>query len=297
MTNTLLNSEAMASVGQERPLRTGAITANDIQKFCVAVDDRNPAWLKDGIAPPLFPQCATRPAPFEDELLADGQYRDLAPPGLRHLQSLLGGQEFDFIRPARVGEQVVERVSIASIQERQGRNGPLVFVMEEANLSSVSGDPILRSRNQLILRPAPPRQPATEVMEETGGGTDASAKRTEWTGGRMIKRPSLLSLFMFDATIWATHRIHWDAAQARSEGLPAPVLPGWMMAAYISEFAQAQAPQGMRLAGIALQYKAFAFAGNELTCARTDSGAGDCMVSLSNARGQEIISGTARFTA
>ncbi len=304
MANSLLNERALAAVGQHRPPRPGLVTARDIRKFCIAVDDRHPPYLDpeaaraaghaDVIAPPLFPASATRPVPFEADLLPDGQYSDLAPPGLEHLQSLLAGQEWDFIRPAVAGEQIVEDCWIGSIEERQGRNGPLVFVLEESLISTVGGDPILRSRNQLIFREPPP--PPPPHSGEVAALPESRGPITSFHEGTMTKRPSSLSLFMFDAAIWATHRLHWDAAQARHEGLPAPIIPGWMMSAYLTEFMRSRIPAHARLTGLSLRFKAYGFAGDEFTCLQTASDESEYGLSLINQNGEEIMAGTGNFS-
>lgn len=303
MADSLINERALAAIGQHRPPRPGLVTARDIRKFCIAVDDRHPLYLDpaaaraaghaDVIAPPLFPASATRPVPFEADLLEDGQYSDLAPPGLEHLQSLLAGQEWDFIRPAVAGEQIVEDTWIGSVEERQGRNGPLVFVLEESLISTVDGDPILRSRNQLIFREPPPTplphsgQPA--VLSEGRGPI------TSFYEGTMTKRPSSLSLFMFDAAIWATHRLHWDAEQARREGLTAPIIPGWMMSAYLTEFMRTRIPVLARIKHMSLRFKAYGFAGDAFTCLQTTIGDSEYGLSLINQSGEEIMAGSASF--
>jgi len=309
MQKSLLTENAMAAVGQHRPLRTGLVTARDIRKYCVAVDNRNPLHLDpavarasgyaDVVAPSLFPAVATRPVPFEEELQPDGQYGDLAPDGLGHLQSLLAGQEWEFIRPVVAGERVIEEIRIGNVEERQGKSGPLVFVLEESLLSTEAGEPLLRGRNQLILR-EPPARDDLAPMQATLSGSAGPA--TRWLEGRMIKRPSLVSLFMFAATIWATHRIHWDRDSAHAEGLAAPILPGWMMASYLAEFATAQAPAGLRLSALSLRYKAFGFPEDELACSRDGESArdgepdGQMALKLTNQTGQDVMSGTARFT-
>ena len=302
MKSTLLDDKALTALGQHRPLRTGLITARDIRKYCVAVDNRHPLYLDpevarangfaDVVAPPLFPAVATRPVPFEDELQPDGQYGDLAPPGLGHLQSLLAGQEWEFIRPAIAGERVVEDVRIGNVEERQGKNGPLVFVLEESLLSTEDGEPILRGRNQLILR-EPPK--AAEAAMGARAEPTASGPVTRWVGERMIKRPSMVSLFMFDATIWATHRLHWDRESAHTEGLPAPILPGWLMASYLAEYAEAKAPAGTRLGALSLRYKAFGYPGDEFACSLSSKTGVAAELALAYQGGETVMSGTAAF--
>lgn len=302
--NKLVTPEALAVVGVKRPLRRGTITPDGIRRFCVAVDDRNPAYLDpaaakaagypDMIAPPLYPAAPGRPAPFHEDLLADGQYADLAPPGLGHLQSLLGGQDWELVRPVRVGETVTEEMQIGSVEEREGRNGPMVFVREDSVLTDAAGDVVMRGYNHLIFREAPPSPPP--LAEGTEAPQGERMPITSWEGDVLVKRPDIVSLFMFDAVIWATHRLHWDAGQARKEGLRAPVLPGWMMSSYLSEFAQSRAGAGQRLTGLSLRYMGFGHPGDVMRCSATGGDvAGGLDIALTNEAGAVLLKGTARF--
>jgi hydroxyacyl-ACP dehydratase HTD2-like protein with hotdog domain len=187
----------------------------------------------------------------------------------------------------------VERVRIASVDEREGGRGKMVFVAEESMLTTSEGDPILRSTNRLVFRPHPvsastrtaARPPALSVMKPA-----TTVLPTE-----LIKRPSMVSLFMFCAAIWAVHRIHYDDHYAQSEGLPAAILPGWLMASYLCQFASLQAGQGRRLARLAVKYRAYGHAGDVLTC-RSASGADEEMdLRITNASGEELVTGVANL--
>lgn len=301
MSQSLLTPEALASVGQEKPLRYGVISAADIAKYCAAVDDANPlyhdraaaraAGHADIIAPPLFPFAATRPSPKLDRLLDDGQFDDLAPPGMQHLQSMAASQEFEIYRPAVVGEQVIERVKFGSMDEKEGRNGNMVFVAEEGLVTTPDGDPICKTVNRIMFRPAPP--PAAPF---TGGGGVSPVRRpvTSLDGQVLTKRPSMISLFMFAAAIWAVHRIHYDVPYAQSEGLPGPILPGWMMAQFMTEFAALQNRGAVR--HLSVRYQALVFAGDELAVRVVeDAGEAGLKLAVTNQAGVDVVSGTVRF--
>ena len=304
MTDSLLTPEALAAVGSRRPVRRGQIAATEIRKFCVAIDDLDPVYLDrdaaiavghaDVIAPPLFPAAATRPVPDHTGLLIDGQYDDLAPPGLGHLQSILAGQEWEFFRPAVAGEQVTETVGTCSVAEQQGRTGPMVLVGEESMLRAADGEPILKSVNHLVLRP-PPADVAAGPVRELGPDMSRGPVTTV-SADTLVKRPSMVSQFMFCAAIWAVHRIHYDAAYARSEGLPGPILPGWMLSSYFCQFAKTRADAGCELRTLSLRYKAMAFAGDALTCQGTPTSEEAGMkLFMTNQSGIVVVSGFATF--
>lgn len=305
MSDSYLTPEIMALVGESTPGRRGLITADGIAKFAAAIDDRNPLYFDrdaaraagyaDVIAPPLFAATATRPVPARSGMLEDGQYDSVAPPGLGHLQTMLAGQNWELVRPAVAGEEVVETFTTRSITERKGSTGNIVFVDKEATITTLDGNLIQRYTNVLILRAPPPPMAAFAGAEAVSAGNRPA---TIVEGDALIKNPDKITLFMFCAAIWAVHRIHWDTPYARSEGLPDAILPGWMVSSYLAQLAEIHAPAGTRLGKINVRYKGMAIPGDTLTCRATPV-AGEAAVSLSvtNQSGAEISTGDAAFIA
>jgi acyl dehydratase len=306
MSDSYLTPEIMALVGESSPGRHGQFTANGIEKFAAAIDDRNPLYFDkaaalaagyaDVIAPPLYAAAATRPVPFRDGLLADGQYETAAPPGLTHLQTMLAGQSWELLRPAVAGEEVIETFTTKSITERQGSTGNIVFVDKEATIATPDGELIQRYSNLLILRAPPPPMSAFAGAEATAPAEHRPA--TVVDGDALIKHPDKINLFMFCAAIWAVHRIHWDTPYARSEGLPEAILPGWMVSSYLAQLAEMRAPQGMRLGKIGVRYKGMAYPGDTLRCtAAPVEGKVGLALTVTNQSGVEISTGDAEFVA
>ncbi len=304
MPDSYLTPDIMALVGQTTSGRRGQVTANGIEKYAVAIDDHNPLYFSkeaaqaagyaDVIAPPLYAAAATRPVPFRDGLLDDGQYGTVAPPGLTHLQTMLAGQNWELIRPAIAGEDVIETFTTRSITERQGATGNIVFMEHDSTISTTAGEVIQRYTNVLLLRAPPP-----PIAAYSGPEPVAVAKALPPTiigEDSLIKNPDKITLFMYCAAIWGVHRIHWDTPYARSEGLPEAILPGWMTSSYLAELAERRAPAGMRLGKINVRYKGMAFPGDTLTC-RAAAVAGEIKQSLSitNQSGIEISTGDATY--
>ena len=300
-----LNDEIMAQVGEVTPPRRGLVTAYAIGKFCAAIDDDNPLYLDpqaakaagfgDVISPPLFNASVTRPIPHRSGLLNDGQYDSVAPPGLTHLQTMLAGQGWEIARRAVAGERISESFRTLSITERQGATGPVVFVEKEATIASLDkGDVIERYTNTLILRePPPPLTATSRVATPAEGGLEPV---TRFTPEGMVKRTDMITLFMFSAAIWAVHRIHWDAPYAQAEGLPGPVLPGWMLSSYLAQLAEARAPAGQQLHRIAVRYRAPVHPGDVLECRAAPGEEGhDLALTMTNQHGKPVTTGTADF--
>lgn len=307
MQGSFLTPEVMASLGATTEPRRGLITANQIRKFCAAIDDDNPVYIdasaardagySDVVAPPLFKASATRPVPYRHGLLADGQYDTAAPPGLGHLQTMLAGQSWDLIRPAVAGEEVIEVFTTKSITEKQGKTGNIVFVEKEATLTTTAGEVIERYGSTLILRQAPPPLPPFDASQGPSASPE-SRPATVLTAEGFVKNPDIITLFMFNAAIWAVHRIHWDTPYAQSEGFALPILPGWMLASYLAQLAEMRAPAAKRLRRIAVRYRSSAYPGDELHCSATaHTGSDDVSLAIINQHGAEVAIGDATYGA
>ena len=117
------------------------MTTLDVKRFVVATDDLNPLYLDEErarhsrygglIAPPLFYMAPlTNPVP-ESELRPDGlPYEGKFPIPPTPLPRLMdGGTEIEFFVPIRVGDTLTGRCKITDIYQKDGRTGPLIFVM------------------------------------------------------------------------------------------------------------------------------------------------------------------------
>jgi acyl dehydratase len=301
---TFLTDEVLSIVGTSTPPRRGTVTAYDIRKFATGIDDANPlftdadaaraAGYADVVSPPLFNAAILRPTPFREGFVNDGQYETTAPPGLTHLQTMLAGQRWEIVRPSVAGEEIQEVFTTKSITEKQGKTGPIVFVEKESVVSTAAGEVIERYGSTLILREPPPPLPPFQGNAPSLShpeGTPATA----WEGDVMVKRPDMISLFLFVGAIWAVHRIHWDTPYAQQEGLRAPILPGWMLSSYLAQLAQARAPEGQRLHKIDIRYKAPVHPGDTLRCT-AQPGEGGLTLAMVNQSGQDNAGGIASFT-
>jgi Uncharacterized conserved protein len=147
------------------------VEASEVRRFHQAVMDPAPRYWDPSaaeryggpVAPPGFPVHAFR-RPFDtpDPLEAmtqpdyDGVDRALRPglpPVMVPLKRLMnGGYEYELYRYARLGDRIFARSRYADIYQRNGRTGPIVFVLVEDEYINQRGEPLLRSRNTIILR-------------------------------------------------------------------------------------------------------------------------------------------------
>ena len=163
-TTSLIPPESFALVGE--PLGdavSATITAKDAQRYARAADDLNPVYFDEAaakaagyrtmIAPPTYLLYATARDGTVADLRSDGLYRG----GGRNVPLLVkrvmfGGQEFDFLEPACVGDTVTAQNRLKSLEQKEGSSGPFVLMVTETTYTNQDGTVIARARGKSIAR-------------------------------------------------------------------------------------------------------------------------------------------------
>jgi hydroxyacyl-ACP dehydratase HTD2-like protein with hotdog domain len=148
MAQSLITDEILSWIGRETPSWTIEVSRLDVQRFAVATDDLNPLYLDEEeakqsvygglIAPPLFYMAPlTEPKP-ESELRHDGlPYEGKFPIPPTPLPRLMdGGTDIEFLQPIRVGDVLTGRSKIVDLYQKEGRSGPLIFVVRETTFTN-----------------------------------------------------------------------------------------------------------------------------------------------------------------
>jgi hypothetical protein len=153
-----------------------AVEAGEVRRFFQAAMDTSPRyWDADyaastragaPVAPPGFPIHTIRRRPDEtaDPLDRppdhdpefDGQSRVFRP-GLPRVPvplggSLNGGYEYEFFSYAKIGDRIQWRSRYRDIYQRDGKTGPLIFVLIEDEYRTADGRPLLKATNTAIMR-------------------------------------------------------------------------------------------------------------------------------------------------
>lgn len=161
---SLITDEIRAWIGRQAPPWTIEVTALDVKRFAVATDDRNPLYTDAEqakqsrygglIAPPLFYMAPlTDPVP-EDELRPDGlPYEGRFPIPPTPLPRLMdGGTDIEFFAPIRVGDTLTAHSKIVDIYQKDGRSGPLIFVVRETTYTNQNDEVVVVEKGSSILR-------------------------------------------------------------------------------------------------------------------------------------------------
>ena len=132
--------------------------------------------------------------------------------------------------PLRVDEPVERTSEIASVTEKSGRNGQLVFVTVRHRLMAPAGLAI-EEEQDIVYREAAAGSAAPQPVPDTA---------PPWQ--REIRTNEAL-LFRYSALIFNAHRIHYDRDYARNEGYGGLVVHGPLIATYLLELLRAQRPE------------------------------------------------------
>lgn len=140
------------------------------------------------------------------------------------------GSRFRFLRPLTIGAEATKTSTIARVEPKQGRSGPLCFVTVSHDFRQ-DGQHCIAEEHDIVYRedpapgaPAPVAQPAPE-------GSDF---------GRTI-HPDPVLLFRYSALTFNGHRIHYDQPYATGvEGYPGLVVHGPLLATLLMDLLRRQ---------------------------------------------------------
>ncbi|NNC71794.1 MAG: hypothetical protein HKN78_02850, partial [Sphingomonadaceae bacterium] len=245
--------------------RRDVLTQGLIDRFCATVLRRRPepssavSGLRrspehNATAPPGLHWCLCLPDAPMEELGPDGHPKKggFMPP-IPLPRRMFAASDIAFLAPLEAGA-AIERVStIASIAEKGGKSGQLVFV-EVDHVTLADSIETIRERQTIVYREA-----AAVPLPLPATGT---ADLSRWPAMRTIT-PSEMQLFRYSALTFNAHRIHYDAPYARDEeGYPALVVHGPLIASLLMQLAADE--KGGMLERFAFRAKSPAFTGQPL---------------------------------
>lgn len=179
--------------------------------------------------------------------------------------------------PLRCGEPATKRSRVLSVQEKQGRSGPLTFIVVEHQI--LQHDRVVIDEQQdIVYREAasPPSQPPAPA--DTGASPPGRPPAPAGTGASPPGQPpapadtgpvvppadgewaidvSPTLLFRFSALTYNAHRIHYDRDYARDvEGYPGLLVHGPLQSLAMAEAARtARYPGDQHVGGLFFEYR------------------------------------------
>jgi acyl dehydratase len=134
-------------IGRELSTGSATIDAEHVAAFARALRDPNPAYQGAGASTaPL-----TYPIAFMTQAMAGGMDTFLEL-GLNFMTLVHGEQEFEYLRPLRLGETLTLTGRVGDIYEKTGSSGTLDFVVLETEAKDADGKRVFFSRNTIISK-------------------------------------------------------------------------------------------------------------------------------------------------
>jgi 3-methylfumaryl-CoA hydratase len=166
------------------------------------------------------------------------------------------GSRIELRQPIRLGETLQRRTTIANVDGKEGRSGPLVFVRVSTEIATQRGVGLVETRD-IVFRDASPAAAASPPSARTPSDADW---REENTADAVL-------LFRYSALTFNGHRIHYDQHYATAvEGYPALVVQGPLLATLLADALRRHLPDASATA-IAFRAVSAIFAGEPFVIA------------------------------
>ncbi|MEH6791428.1 FAS1-like dehydratase domain-containing protein [Parasphingorhabdus sp.] len=232
--------------------RSDVITPGLVARFCATLDQPVTEAIPQGLH-----WCLCLPDAPTSELGDDGHPAKggFLPP-IPLPRRMWASSSVSFNAPLRMGDEITRVSTIASIEEKAGKSGTLVFVGVDHE-TSVAGRAAVREKQNIVYREpavvtASPKPAAAETADLGG-----------WDWQQTII-PSEALLFRYSALTFNSHRIHYDRPYAvEEEGYSGLVVQGPLMATLLLQLAASELGHD-RLSRFSFRGQAPAFANRAL---------------------------------
>lgn len=200
-------------------------------------------------------------------------------PPVPHPRRMWASSKVEFIAPIPVHAEIERISTIASINEKSGSTGSLVFV-DVAHETKANGEVAIKERQTLVYREANTAQPAPAPEP-------VAIDLSEWDFHRTLV-PNEALLFRFSAITFNSHRIHYDAPYAiNDEGYRGLVVHGPLTSSLLLDLAARQFGANV-VKQFAFRAQSPAFAGESLHLVGRREGDALTLAAL-NPAGQTVI--------
>ena len=216
------------------------VTATPIAALAATLNRDHPATHSGVPLPPLWHWLYFLPIHRQDQLGPDGHplRGGFLPPGPLP-RRMWAGSRLQFHRPLSAGERIARVSRIVDISHKEGRSGPLVFVLVRHEISNDVGLAITEEHD-IVYRDNPRpeevhRRPDDPVPKAQPAPGDAL-----WS--RQVQPDDVL-LFRYSALTFNGHRIHYDRRYVTEvEGYPGLVVHGPLIATLLMDLLHRNMP-------------------------------------------------------
>lgn len=149
---SLLTPETLAWIGRSATPVTETVTRREIRKYAAATEQRQRKYLDGDEAPPMFHAHYFQEIVPLDEMQSDGQSPNELTPPLPLKRVMAGGREIEYHRPIVPGDTLTATRTLVDLYEKEGRTGPLIFVVIEMRVTDRDGKPVVTEKRTRIMR-------------------------------------------------------------------------------------------------------------------------------------------------
>ena len=334
MADSLITAEVRDLIGGETQPEKNRFPLSDEMAYDLAdaTEDPNPLYVDKAVAEAsrfkglLCPPLATwKDIAPSIGYFGAGQESHFDVPLPFNSYGLNGGSDWQFLRPAYTGDWITRQFKVMDIFEKQGRSGPLVFIVRRETQSNQHGDVISVADRVSIHRSRPTGEEVAAVADSGQGlesvvisppAPDHTVPRSVYRGGqqkhfedisvgaeleKVIKGPlTTTHLVRWAAANGNYSRIHWDLPFAQiHQGLPNVVVNGSLKNQYLGQLMiKFAGPEGW-FKRFYVEHRGMDYPGDIITASGTvtairevgNYGHVECEVNLNNNRGDQTASG------
>ncbi|MBN8891186.1 MAG: acyl-CoA dehydrogenase [Rhodospirillales bacterium 70-18] len=196
-------------------------TAFPVAALSATLDRDDPPPQPGDALAPLWHWLYFLPVARQSELGPDGHPKrgGFLPPVALPRRMWAGGR-FEFLQPLRVGEAITRTSTIKDVSMKQGRTGPLIFVLVRHEIAGANGL-ALTEEHDIVYRDAP----------APGEAAPAPLQAPADSAWRRDIVPDDVLLFRYSALTFNGHRIHYDRRYVTTEeGYPGLIVHGPLLA-------------------------------------------------------------------
>ena len=208
-------------IGKQETLED-RVTPVPVAALAATLDRDDPPPREGDALPPLWHWLYFLPVARQSELGPDGHPRrgGFLPP-VPLPRRMWAGSRFQFRRPLHVGEAMRRKSVIADVSVKDGRTGPLVFVLVRHEISGEAGV-ALTEEHDIVYR---------NVILPRGAARHSPPPGADFVVASAMIVPDPVLLFRYSALTFTGHRIHYDRSYVTGEeGYPGLVVHGPLLA-------------------------------------------------------------------